>query len=191
MAELTDKQRRFVDEYLVDLNATQAAIRAGYASGDIGRQLLTKTHVSDAIARAQSERSERTGISADRVLNELALIAFSSVEHYAVNDDGTLAVLAGAPDGAERAVSSRKRKFRLLDDDKRDGDGAKKKTEEVETEVKLWDKLRALEMIGKHVRLFIDQPPPKDANVNVTVRIDAFRKALAELAAEDDDGGPA
>ncbi|MDE1179489.1 terminase small subunit [Paraburkholderia sp.] len=68
---LTDKQRRFVDEYLVDLNATQAAIRAGYSprtADKIASQLLGKTRVAEAIQAAQQERSARTQITADKVL---------------------------------------------------------------------------------------------------------------------------
>ena len=68
---LTPKQVRFIEEFLVDLNATQAALRAGYKHGDIGRQLLTKTHVCESIAEAQAERSRRTEIDQDWVLNRL------------------------------------------------------------------------------------------------------------------------
>ena len=70
---LTDKQRRFVDEYLVDLNATQAAIRAGYSkktANKIGPELLGKTSISEAISKAQAERAERTKIDADYVLKQ-------------------------------------------------------------------------------------------------------------------------
>lgn len=68
MAKLTDKQKRFVEEYLIDLNATQAAIRAGYSpkrASEQGHQLLQKTTVSEAISKAMAERSRRTGISQD------------------------------------------------------------------------------------------------------------------------------
>ena len=71
---LTAKQRRFVDEYLVDLNATQAAIRAGYADRNadkIASQLLGKSRVAAAIASAKSERSARVSVSADYVLSNL------------------------------------------------------------------------------------------------------------------------
>ena len=71
---LTPKQKLFVDEYLIDLNATQAAIRAGYSPSNadkIGSELLGKTRVSDAIKTAMAERSRRTGINQDRILTEL------------------------------------------------------------------------------------------------------------------------
>ena len=77
MARLTDKQKRFVAEYLVDLNATQAAKRAGYKDPNIGRQLITKNNVSTAIQEAMSNRETRTEITQDRVLNELGKVAFA------------------------------------------------------------------------------------------------------------------
>jgi len=73
MYKLTDKQKAFVDEYLVDLNATQAAIRAGYSSKtakQIGTENLSKPVVAEAIQEAIAERSERTGINADYVLKQ-------------------------------------------------------------------------------------------------------------------------
>ena len=79
---MTKKQKRFVEEYLIDLNATQAAIRAGYKAGnaqrasEIGSELLQKTPVADAISKAMAERSRRTGVSADRVIQELDNIPY-------------------------------------------------------------------------------------------------------------------
>ena len=76
---MTRKQDRFVKEYLIDLNATQAAIRAGYSpktANEQGARLLANASVQEAIAKAMAERSKRTGISQDRVIQELARIAF-------------------------------------------------------------------------------------------------------------------
>lgn len=75
---LTDKQQRFVAEYLIDLNATKAAIRAGYSAKNadkIGSQLLGKTRVSEAIQAGKMARSERTEITQDYVLAKLKEIA--------------------------------------------------------------------------------------------------------------------
>ena len=77
-AKLTEKQQRFVDEYLIDLNATQAAIRAGYSvktANEQGSQNLAKLSIQQAIAKQMAERSKRTGINQDRVVLELAKIA--------------------------------------------------------------------------------------------------------------------
>lgn len=85
MVKLTEKQRKFCEEYLIDLNATKSAIRAGYSEKtamEQGYQLLQKTSVQEEIQRAMDERSKRTEITADRVLQELAHIAFDDIKNY-------------------------------------------------------------------------------------------------------------
>ena len=82
MTALAEKQATFVQEYLIDLNATQAAIRAGYSPGSAARyaiELLNKTHVAEAIKKAMQERNRRVEISQDRILEELARIAFGDL----------------------------------------------------------------------------------------------------------------
>ena len=77
MANLTPKQQRFVEEYLIDLNATQAAIRAGYSektAKEIGSENLTKPNIAKAIQEAQNKRAERTQIDAEYVLRRLVEI---------------------------------------------------------------------------------------------------------------------
>lgn len=104
---LTDKQRRFVDEYLIDLNATQAAVRAGYSENtarSIGSENFGKPAVAEAIAEAQRERAERTGVTADQVVRELARVAFSDLRKVVTGnghlidpkdwDDDTAAAIA-------------------------------------------------------------------------------------------------
>ena len=79
MAELTEKQKRFVAEYLIDLNATQAAIRAGYSertANEQGARLLAHVSVKEALDKERRKRERRTEITADRVLQELADIGF-------------------------------------------------------------------------------------------------------------------
>jgi phage terminase small subunit len=89
---LTPKQERFVQEYLIDLNATQAATRAGYSAktaNEQGARLLAHVSVRSAIAEAQQERSKRTGITADRVLQELARVAFFDIRKL-YREDGSM-----------------------------------------------------------------------------------------------------
>lgn len=76
---LTEKQKRFIDEYLIDLNATAAAARAGYKDPNKGRQLVTKSNVSQAIAERLKERQQRTEITQDYVLRNLKKIAEKSM----------------------------------------------------------------------------------------------------------------
>lgn len=87
---LTAKQERFVQEYLVDLNATQAAIRAGYSerrASELGYQLLQKTTVRNAIQKAIQDRSQRTEVTQDQVVEELKTVAFAQAADYS---DSTL-----------------------------------------------------------------------------------------------------
>lgn len=84
-AKLTPKQQCFVNEYLIDLNATQAAIRAGYSektANRIGPQLLVKTCISEEIQKAMKRREERTEITADMVVKELKKIALDEAADY-------------------------------------------------------------------------------------------------------------
>lgn len=83
---MTDRQRRFVDEYLVDLNATQAAIRAGYSrhtASVIGCENLGKPEIQAAISEAMQQRQRSTGITHDKILEALAAVAFSEEEDAA------------------------------------------------------------------------------------------------------------
>lgn len=80
---LTAKQRQFVSEYLVDLNATQAAARAGYSRKNamrIGYQLLQRNDVQEAVQEAMQERAQRVEITQDRVVDELAKVGFAQAE---------------------------------------------------------------------------------------------------------------
>ena len=93
---MTPKQQRFVDEYLIDLNATQAAIRAGYSAKtakETGYENLTKPHIAEAVQMAQAARSEETGTTAAWVLEELKKVYEASMER---NDKGLSANLGAA-----------------------------------------------------------------------------------------------
>jgi phage terminase small subunit len=159
--KLTPKQEQFVKEYLVDLDATAAARRSGYSEktvGQIGYQLLQKTSIAEAIRVAKSERSRRTGVTADKVLRELALVGFSDIGNV-LDFSGDNLSLRAAGDIARhhrRTLSSVKVK--------RYTEGHGDDAREVETiEFKLWDKMSALEKIGKHIGMF-----PGKVRVEVT-----------------------
>jgi phage terminase small subunit len=152
-SKLTPKQARFVAEYLIDLNATQAAIRAGYSAKTaevIGHQNLRKLQIAAAIAEAQQKRAERTGITQERVLAETELLAFSDVTHYELDDLGNLVLAEGAPTGAMRAVQSIKRKVFTR------GSGDDTVTTR-EVEFRMWDKPGPLKLAGQHVGLFTEK----------------------------------
>ena len=141
---MTDKQSAFCQEYLIDLNATQAAIRAGYSAQtaqEQGARLLSNVMVSREIDRLKAERSRRTGITADRVLQELARIAF--VNPIDVINPATGDIHADVCQDDAVAIASVKRKSTPA--------GSR------EFEIRLQDKVRALELLGKHLGLFDDK----------------------------------
>lgn len=153
---LTAKQQRFVEEYLIDLNATQSAIRAGYSvknAGKIGSELLQKTRIKSAVDKALAIRSRRTGINQDRVLLELAKVAFLNSVDVINMDEATIRGDANREDTA--AIASVKVK-RIPTED---GDIT-------EREVKTYDKLKALELLGKHLGMFKDK---LDVNLDVNL----------------------
>lgn len=141
--KLNPKQQRFVDEYLVDLNATQAAIRAGYSkktAASVGAENLRKPQVAAAITAAQAARSERTHITQDDVLRELARIGLSDLRQ-AFDVDGKLLLPKHWPDDFARAVSSVEVVTKNL------GEGMV----EYVAKLRMWDKNSALEKVAKHL----------------------------------------
>ena len=149
MRELTGKQKRFVEEYLCDLNATQAAIRAKYAEKtaySAGQRLLKDVEVQAAIQREMNRRSERTQITQDNVLNELAKLGFSDIRKV-FDDDGRLLPVHMLPDDIAPAVSSVKVTTSRVP-------GTDPVEVEFTTEVKFWDKPKAIDLAGKHLMLW-------------------------------------
>ena len=154
--KLTPKQIRFVDEYLVDFNATQAAIRAGYSpktAAAAAARLLRNVNIQAEIARRQKDLQRRTEVTQDRVVKELARVAFADASDYACietymyeNKDGTLSPIQ---------VVSPKDTDTLSDDQRAAIASIKQGANGVE--VKLCDKLKALELLGRHIGMFNDK----------------------------------
>jgi len=172
---MTPKQTAFVAEYLIDLNATQAAIRAGYSertAGAIGAENLEKPEIAAAIAAAQEDRGERVALTADRVLLEIGRLATSDLRR-AFNADGGLRSPTTWDDDTAAAISSVKVVTRRAP-----GGGEDAEVEYV-TEVKLWDKNSALDKAGKHLGMFREQI---DVNVktDLAAMIAARRRRVAE-----------
>lgn len=169
---LTKKQKLFIEEYLIDLNATQAAIRAGYSPDTakaIGCENLTKPDIRAHIDRAMAERSKRTGINADRVVMELAKIALVNAADVINADDATLRDDAAPEDTA--AIQSVKVKTFPT----KDGEG-------VEREIKMADKIKALELLGKHLGMFKDK-------LELSGGLDAEKTKLDDLIQQMRGGG--
>lgn len=139
---LTPKQKRFVEEYLVDLNATRAAKTSGYAEKTayrIGFENLRKPQIQAAVQRRQAELSEKTQITQERVLEEEAAIAFSNITDL-FDEDGNIIETHKLPEPIRYALSSIEVKDLP--------DGSRK------YKFRLWDKGRALERISKYLGMY-------------------------------------
>lgn len=141
---MTKKQKLFCEEYLIDLNATQAAIRAGYSpesARQSGTDNMKNPYIRARIEKAMAERSRRTGVNAERVVLELAKIAFVNAGMVIDATDATLKTDAALEDLA--AIQSIKVKDM--------GDMG------IEREIRMADKLKALELLGRHLGMFNDK----------------------------------
>jgi phage terminase small subunit len=179
--KLTPKQKRFVAEYLIDLNATAAAIRAGYAKKTANKQgprLLVNVGIAEAIAQAMQIREKRTEVTQDAVINELRRIAFLDPRR----------VITWGPDGIE-----------LIDSSTLTEDEAACVVEASETitesggtkRIKLADKIQALTLLGKHLGMFVDR---HEHSGKIDVRrlsdlkdaeLEIFERILSRLCDED------
>lgn len=179
---LSPKQQAFVDQYLVDLNATQAYLRAGYRCSEEtarrnGHKLLTNTDIQAFVAERMADRAKRTEIDQDRVVLEIARLAFSDVRK--LFDGNRLKRMDEIDDATAAAISSVKVSTRQV------GEG------EVEhiAEIKLWPKTPAIEMAGKHVGLFGADNAQKNPGVSLAEVLDkAFGFGTIPLPSQDREG---
>ena len=143
MTKLTDKQKKFIDEYLVDLNATQAAIRAGYkekAAYRTGAENLRKPQIQEEIQKRMEERQKRTEITQDMVLQELAAIAFDRATDY-------VSVMGGMVQVKDTDQLSDSQIAAIA--------GIKETQNGIE--VKLGSKEKTLELLGRHLGMWNDK----------------------------------
>lgn len=153
--KLTPKQAAFVREYLVDLNASAAARRAGYSektSGFIGHENLKKPKIAAMIHEALEARAERTEITADRVLEELGKLAFSNIgDYHRISDEGEPYI-----DLTDLTRDQMAALTELQVDDYTEGRGNDSRDVR-RVKIKLADKKAALELLGKHLKLWTDK----------------------------------
>lgn len=160
MAELTPKQARFVQEYLVDLNGTQAAIRAGYSEKTANEQasrLLANVNVSSALAEAQKDLAARVGITQEMVLNELRKIGFQDIRKVARWGRNPLDTTSENADPNGLGIYP----IDLVPSEEIDDDTAAAVAEIVLTQtglkLKMHDKLGALDKIARHLGMYVDK----------------------------------
>lgn len=152
---LTDKQSKFVDEYLVDLNATQAAIRAGYShrsAGTIAAELMANPEIKTALDAAKADLRKRTEVTQERVVAELAKLAFSNIEDFThLTTDGDPVIDLTKADRDQFAAITE-----ITTEDFTDGRG-KDARDVKRVKIKLADKRAALVDLGKHLGMFVDR----------------------------------
>jgi len=144
---VNDKQERFCREYVIDFNATQAAIRAGYSkrsSSTHGYRLLKNDEIQTRIKEIAQDAVDRVSLRQDRVLEEIARVAFADIRKL-FNADGTLIPIADLPEEVAAALGSVD--IQTSDDD----------VPVTTTKIRMADKLKALEQLGRYFKLFTDQ----------------------------------
>jgi phage terminase small subunit len=153
---MNEKQARFVREFLIDLCATQAAVRAGYSrktATEIGYELLRKPDIQLAINEAKAERAARLQVDQDAVVRRLAAVAFADLGDFASWDaEGNLTVTASEDLDPEKRQAIRDVAVTTTSRHGRD-----ETVVTVKTALRLHDSLRALEMLGRHLGMFMDR----------------------------------
>lgn len=184
--KLTPKQQRFVEEYLTDLNATQAAIRAGYSSRSAKQYadaMLAKPHIAAAVAAAQAARSERTEVTVDYVLQRMVEIDQMDVLDI-LNDDMTLKPVRDWPRVWRQYLSG----FDLSE--LFDGRGDERELIGILKKVRWPDKIKNLELLGRHLGMFKDRVEHSGVNGGpvqmVSLSTEEYKRARQEMLADDD-----
>lgn len=179
MAGLSAKQQRFVEEYLVDLNATQAAIRAGYSvknAKQIGHQSLHRPEVAAAILRRREKVSKKLDVTVERVLLELARIGFSDVRN-AIAKNGALLPIDEMPEDMSRVIAA------IETEELFDGSGENRVRVGQTRKVKLWDKGQALVQLGKHLGMFTEKIEMKIEDLSAEQRAERVKELIAKAKA--------
>ncbi len=188
---LNRKQSRFVEEYLIDLNATQAAIRTGYSRKTahvIGDENLKKPEIAAQVRKAMDERSARTSVTQDRVLRELAKIGFADLRK-AVIWRANVTGMVRDDDGSERLAVTNEVQIvdsAALDDDTAGAIAEISQTDKGGLRVKMHDKKGALEAMGRHLGMFKDkiEHSGPDGGPMEVVSVRQRAKAMAALIAK-------
>ncbi len=170
-SELNARQRRFCEEYLIDLNGTQAVIRAGYSpnGADVAAaKLLVNARVAALVAELKEKRSKRTRVNQDRVLLEIERNAFSDIRK-AFREDGGLKRIVDLDDDTAAAVAS------VEVDELFEGRGQDREQTGYTKKLKLWNKNDALEKLAKHLGLY-----PRETGVNLNLTYDQIKNMSDE-----------
>lgn len=157
---ITAKQKRFCEEYVIDLNGTQAAIRAGYSKKTANEQaarLLAYASIKNYISELKAVKFQENKITAQRVIDELVKIGLANVQDF-VNGGNNVLELKNLDADKTAAVSSVKTTIN-------------ENTGSITTELKFHNKVSALEMLGRHFGIFEKDNSQKNGDVNVILDV--------------------
>ena len=164
---MTDKQKMFCNEYLIDMNATRAYMRAytncknEESARRLGSKLLTKIDIKQYVEERINDRQKRVEITQDMVVKELAKIAFLDIRKM-YNEDGGLKRIQDIDEDTAGAIVS------IESTEEFDGYGENREQIGYNKKVKMSDKTKALELLGKHLGMF------KETNVNVNMNYEEY-----------------
>lgn len=167
---MTDKQKRFCEEYLIDLNATQAAIRAGYSENtarQVGCENLSKPNIQEKVRELMDSRSGRTQITADRVLQEVAALAFTNMTDLVRSTSGQSIKLEDVKDLPVNVQAAIK----------------KIKTGQYGLEVELHNKDAALDKLMRHLGLYEKDNEQSKASVHLGLTNEELDDEIARIEA--------
>ena len=181
--KLNHKQLLFCKEYLVDLNATQAAIRTGYSEKTArsqGQRLLTNVDIQERIQKEMDERSERIEITADKVLDEIGKLAFGNIKNI-YDKDGKLIPIQDLPD----VISA------MITEITQDNLGASEDSPAIRRKYKIADKKGSLEQLGRHLKLFTEKHEHSSrggepVQIGINWVSEDYKKARKQMLEEDD-----
>lgn len=162
---LSAKQKLFCEQYLIDLNATQAAIRAGYSEStarQIGSENLSKPDIQSYISELQLQLAKNANVTPEMVISELKKVGFSNIQDF-IDEGNTIKDLSSIP----RDVAASVKTIKKVVTEWGSGDDAGTKTS---VSFEVYDKLAALEKIGRHLGIF--EADNKQKSATITVNID-------------------
>ncbi len=170
--EFTSRQRRFIEEYLVDLNATQAALRAGYSKKGAsvqGCQLLANPKIAAALDKARAKLSDRTEITQERIVREYGRIAFAWITDYSSwTNEGVV-----IKNSDELSPELKSAVAEVIHTQSRDRSGVR---------LKMHDKMGALDSLGKHLGMFTEK---REIKFNLDNLTDEQLLALSTISISD------
>lgn len=166
--KLPQREQLFVASFIASGNSAEAARQAGYShktAKEKGCELVKRPRVAAAIAAAKKRIVTKFKVTGERIVEEMAVVGFSDVRHYSIDDDGYVVLAQGAPDSAMRAVKKIRRKMRIIGIET----DTRPLVREIETEFELWNKDVQLRNLGDYLKLFKEnRVDPDDADDELT-----------------------